>query len=459
MKILVVSDIESKYIWDHFDPELFRDVKMIISCGDLSARYLSFLVTMIPCPLFYVPGNHDKKYEREPPEGCVNIDGRVIEYKGVRLMGLGGCKSPHPCLDEYSEEQNQIKNTAGMKLSANKLEAVKVSAPKDRWLNLFLGFPLYHGRFDELTEKDFSQFPWSAGLENFKGSYLLYGTGNYELESAAGVTARRDIMDKELEYLNKIITLCRERSIPLMLLKTPALERRDAQPIYNTVSDIASINGLDFVNMNLMDDETGVTAADWSLDRHMNGSGARKVAHWLGAFLQSEYGIADHRGDARYASWDINAHTVNDDYLAAITDNADYFAELRRGGRAALVIKQSPWTENDAYSALAAELESVGFTGLKSAKDNDAFLVSDTASGADAPASVSGDAVTFTLDGEELTVSFEYQDAVLGGKRLSWFGSSEMTLIVYDTTTHELVDVVTFSSLNGYKLRRAESTD
>ena len=292
-----------------------------------------------------------------------------------------------------------------------------------------------------------------------KGSYLLYGTGNYELESAAGVTARRDIMDKELEYLNKIITLCRERGIPLMLLKTPALERRDAQPIYNTVSDIASINGLDFVNMNLMDDETGITEADWSLDRHMNGSGARKVAHWLGAFLQSEYGIADHRGDARYASWDINAHTVNDDYLAAITDNADYFAELRRGGRAALVIKQSPWTENDAYSALASELESVGFTGLKSAKDNDAFLVSDTASGADVPASASGDAVTFTLDGEELTVSFEYQDAVLGGKRLSWFGSSEMTLIVYDTTTHELVDVVTFSSLNGYKLRREESSD
>ena len=59
-----------------------------------------FLVTMIPCPLFYVPGNHDKKYEREPPEGCVNIDGRVIEYKGVRMMGLGGCNSPHPCLDE-----------------------------------------------------------------------------------------------------------------------------------------------------------------------------------------------------------------------------------------------------------------------------------------------------------------------------------------------------------------------
>ena len=32
MKILVVSDIESKFIWDHFDPERFRDVKMIGRC-------------------------------------------------------------------------------------------------------------------------------------------------------------------------------------------------------------------------------------------------------------------------------------------------------------------------------------------------------------------------------------------------------------------------------------------
>ena len=88
MKILVVSDKESKFIWDHFDPERFRDVNLIISCGDLSPSYLSFLVTMIPCPLLYVPGNHDKKYELHPPEGCVNIDGRLLIYKGIRILGL-----------------------------------------------------------------------------------------------------------------------------------------------------------------------------------------------------------------------------------------------------------------------------------------------------------------------------------------------------------------------------------
>lgn len=105
MKILVVSDMESKFIWDHFDPGRFRDVELVISCGDLDADYLSFLVTMLPVPLFYVPGNHDKGYVKNPPEGCVSIDGRLVEYKGVRILGFGGCKSTFPTIYEYSDKQ------------------------------------------------------------------------------------------------------------------------------------------------------------------------------------------------------------------------------------------------------------------------------------------------------------------------------------------------------------------
>ncbi|MCM0646844.1 metallophosphoesterase [Clostridium swellfunianum] len=90
MKILLVSDEENPYIWDFFQPEKFKDIELIISCGDLKADYLSFLVTMIKAPLFYVPGNHDTKYLNNPPEGCESIDGRLINYKGLRILGLGG---------------------------------------------------------------------------------------------------------------------------------------------------------------------------------------------------------------------------------------------------------------------------------------------------------------------------------------------------------------------------------
>ena len=96
LRILAVADIERRFIWEHFDPNLFRGVDLILSCGDLKASYLSYLVTMIPAPLFYVHGNHDADYARKPPQGCVSIDGQVVEFKGLRIGGLGGCLGGDP---------------------------------------------------------------------------------------------------------------------------------------------------------------------------------------------------------------------------------------------------------------------------------------------------------------------------------------------------------------------------
>ena len=88
MKILAVSDVESKLLYDYYQPGYLDGVDLIIGCGDLSAEYLEFLVTMANCPLVYIHGNHDD-YTREP-EGCICIDGGVFEYNGVRIAGLPG---------------------------------------------------------------------------------------------------------------------------------------------------------------------------------------------------------------------------------------------------------------------------------------------------------------------------------------------------------------------------------
>ena len=82
--------MESRFIWDYFDPKVFRGVDLIISCGDLKPEYLSFLVTMIPAPLLYVHGNHDKNYKKKPPLGCQCIDGCLVDFRGIRILGLGG---------------------------------------------------------------------------------------------------------------------------------------------------------------------------------------------------------------------------------------------------------------------------------------------------------------------------------------------------------------------------------
>ena len=105
MKVLLVSDEECPALWSEFARQRLREYDLIISCGDLKAEYLSFLVTLARCPVLYVHGNHDTSYDRRPPEGCDCIDGKLVVYNGLRIMGLGGCKRYHPGEHQYTERE------------------------------------------------------------------------------------------------------------------------------------------------------------------------------------------------------------------------------------------------------------------------------------------------------------------------------------------------------------------
>ena len=107
MRILTVSDEASPALWDYYVPGRLKDYDLIISCGDLKSDYLSFLVTMAKCPVLYVHGNHDAHYSRKPPEGCDCIEDAIVEYNGLRILGLGGCRWYHP--GEYQVTEKQMR--------------------------------------------------------------------------------------------------------------------------------------------------------------------------------------------------------------------------------------------------------------------------------------------------------------------------------------------------------------
>ena len=105
MKILFIADEESKIYWDFFKKEQFERIDLIISCGDLKPEYLSFLATMTTVPVLYVRGNHDDKYEKYPPEGCICIEDCIYNFNGIRILGLGGSYRYKPGINQYTEFQ------------------------------------------------------------------------------------------------------------------------------------------------------------------------------------------------------------------------------------------------------------------------------------------------------------------------------------------------------------------
>ncbi len=107
MKILAIADVESKLLWDYYKQGMLDGIDLIISCGDLDPRYLSFLVTMTTVPVLYVHGNHDTKYETVPPEGCTCIEDMIYSYKGIRILGLGGSMRYKPGAHQYTEREMQ----------------------------------------------------------------------------------------------------------------------------------------------------------------------------------------------------------------------------------------------------------------------------------------------------------------------------------------------------------------
>jgi Icc-related predicted phosphoesterase len=104
MKILALSDQVVPFIYGNEIRDHFQEVELVVSCGDLPANYLEFVLTALNVPLVYVPGNHDPDDFHVP--GGQALDGKWRSIKGLRLWGLGGSQRYKPLgRHQYTQEE------------------------------------------------------------------------------------------------------------------------------------------------------------------------------------------------------------------------------------------------------------------------------------------------------------------------------------------------------------------
>lgn len=140
MKILVIADKESKNYWDYYTPGKLDGIDLIISCGDLEPHYLQFLVTFAHCPVLYVHGNHDDKYDQIPADGCICIEDRIWVFQGVRILGLGGSLRYKVGKNQYeqSEMNKRVKKLWFQFRKHKGIDILVTHAPAKAWVMVMI---------------------------------------------------------------------------------------------------------------------------------------------------------------------------------------------------------------------------------------------------------------------------------------------------------------------------------
>ncbi len=174
MRVLSVSDYVVSDLYDNSAVERLPKIDLILSCGDLPPEYLCHLYASFNAPLYYVCGNHDIRYDSKTPDGCINLNARIIEFQGIKMLGLEGSRWYNGGPYQYTEKEmsktirslrHQIRRQKG-------IDIIITHAP-----------PRYIHDAEDLCHRGFKSF--RRLIDNYSPYYFIHGHIHAEFDDPA----------------------------------------------------------------------------------------------------------------------------------------------------------------------------------------------------------------------------------------------------------------------------------
>ncbi|MBS7020591.1 MAG: hypothetical protein KH135_01790 [Firmicutes bacterium] len=226
----------------------------------------------------------------------------------------------------------QVKNTIGMRFSKNKLEMIQNTVFEEHKLNLLLGFPTYHSRFDDIKKGDFDNlFP----NRNHKNTYVDEAVYPYEVQRFP--TTQEKKIDKKIEkQLLKMINLAKSENTEVLFTILPYIEGSyENQAVWNYVERFSEEHGAKFLNYFKYLDEIRFDETTDMLDgggAHLNYGGVEKTSYLMGKYLKEHYQLENHQGDKDYESWEVFSKNEEKVHIQKTTDFGTYMKALNVPG-------------------------------------------------------------------------------------------------------------------------------
>lgn len=215
-----------------------------------------------------------------------------------------------------SNRGNLYRNTLNMKWSANFLDNLKsalrrVEVEGDRasgiaalQRSIALKFPVFHTRYRELTEADFS-----AGEASLRYS-ANWSRKAYATPEAARGEGVATLSKAQRDALEGMVALSREYGFQLVFWVAPHVFMLPGRiAYYNAVAQFAAQNGARYISFFDLAEEIGFDFETDMRDEelagsHVNSDGAAKITAYVGRLLSESGDLPDRRGDPRYARYE-----------------------------------------------------------------------------------------------------------------------------------------------------------
>lgn len=228
-----------------------------------------------------------------------------LDYKTPKLVVIDLYKIPLNEKISTDEETGELLKEYlhdymdSVPLSWTKIQAIWDLLPAEHRLEFLFDFSMYHERWNVLGQGDFVK---ERSLE--KGAEAYVGIVSTEEPEKTPIDNRMEEDTLGKQYLCKMIELCQERNIQVLLTYIPYGDITEEDRMWaNSGYLIAEQYGIPYENLleveNLLDYE--IDCSD--RNSHLNISGGRKVTEYLGAYILENYQFPDRRNDEAYVDW------------------------------------------------------------------------------------------------------------------------------------------------------------
>lgn len=195
-------------------------------------------------------------------------------------------------LEAISERWKCLHIIDGMKFSKNKYDFINAVCNENEKVNaLFPFIPYFQNIYDKnIIESNYERF-YKKDSVKYNGhtpapTVMTEQTAK-EFDEFSFSYDSFKIPSEQVEYVNKISTLCKEKEIPLILVKAPMydkfIKKSNYEKRYNAVKKIADDNNLVYIDYNIGENKLDLSKEcfeDYVSDYiHLNSTGANIMTY------------------------------------------------------------------------------------------------------------------------------------------------------------------------------------